>query len=268
MDADGWPLAKIGELDSLLPRYCASTSVGGKNDRFCYLTRGQNSSWPCIATAICVDERRTLFVSSRQRTASWPSRKCKRAVRNSLVLFGTWHAARSRSAGRALSLAPTWSNAACRLRSWGLRKGRPMPLGDAAKERPHRLLSVDGMPVLLACSDDFPVNRVEDIPAPYIDLTRALMFETCVWAAKHTGAKPDLHAVPEHVQKRVLKIVQDNLGSWGQSLENPDLSPFPMAPLRIDPTHSSPPRNPTTPETRHMAALSSIYTCKLGDISF
>lgn len=117
----------------------------------------------------------------------------------------------------------------------GIRKaawqGRTVKLGSALDDYPHRVMRLGERHVLLSDSG-FVVNRTTDVPAEYIDLTRALMTLGCALAAGQPGAAPGLHEVDPALQQRILHAVSSHLGETGLSLEDPDLSALPSPPSR------------------------------------
>lgn len=98
-------------------------------------------------------------------------------------------------------------------------------LGRTDEPFPHRILVVADKRLLVAFGG-CPVNRVVDIPAPYIDLTQALMLETSILAILSPDVAPGLHDIPNELQKRIRQGVERHLQQRGRSLVVPDLNSF------------------------------------------
>jgi len=104
-------------------------------------------------------------------------------------------------------------------------QGQQVTLGRADDSRPHRVIRLRDNTIFIAC-DGYAINRVRDIPPPYIDLTRALMLQACLLAVMTQKAQPILQEIPWSVQEPILNAVQTHLASYGGSLTSPDFRPF------------------------------------------
>jgi len=98
-------------------------------------------------------------------------------------------------------------------------------LGRADDSRPHRVIRLRDSTVFIAY-DGYAVNRVRDIPPPYIDLTRALMLRASLLAITTEGSQPELQEIPWSVQEPILATVRTHLASYGRSLTFPHFHSF------------------------------------------
>jgi hypothetical protein len=104
-------------------------------------------------------------------------------------------------------------------------------LGKIDDPFPHCILVVGSKRLLMAFKG-YAVNRIVDIPAPYIGLTRAVMLETSILAVLFPNAPPGLRDVPRELQTRIRQIVDQHLQQRGRSLAMPEFNSFGNVPRR------------------------------------
>ncbi|MDF2577779.1 MAG: binding protein beta chain [Chlamydiales bacterium] len=94
----------------------------------------------------------------------------------------------------------------------------------------HRILQLPNGKEILLPRGGAAINRIAGVPAPFIDVTRALILETCAYAAT-VQVEPGIHSVPLEIQNNIEKIVNNYLKHLNLSFENPDFSLCPQAEL-------------------------------------